>query len=115
VREPDGLAMSSRNVRLNPEMRAAAPVIYKVLQWAKQALMQDIRVPEINKEAIQRLSDAGLRPEYFEIVDGISLEAIATKGALMGLEDQGTRGPVVACTAVFAGEVRLIDNLMLYP
>jgi len=115
VREPDGLAMSSRNVRLSPEMREAAPVIHDTLQWAKTALKQDMMVAEIKEAAFQRLSGAGLRPEYFEIVDGVSLEAIPSKGALVFLEDQGTRGPIVACTAVFADEVRLIDNLMLYP
>ncbi len=115
VREPDGLAMSSRNVRLSPEMRAAAPVIHETLQWAKTALKQDLPVTEIKKEAFQRLSGAGLRPEYFEIVDGVSLEAIPPKGALVFLDGQGTRGPIVACTAVFAGEVRLIDNFVLYP
>jgi pantoate--beta-alanine ligase len=115
VREPDGLAMSSRNVRLSPEMRTAAPVIYDTLQWAKTALKQDIPVAEIKKEAFQRLFGAGLRPEYFEIVDGVSLEALAPRGALLFSEDNGKHGPIVVCTAVFAGEVRLIDNLMLYP
>jgi pantothenate synthetase len=47
--------------------------------------------------------------KYFEIVDGVSLESIRPKNS------HGFSAPIVACTAVFAGEVRLIDNLMLFP
>jgi len=109
VREPDGLAMSSRNVRLSPDMRAAAPIIHQTLQWAKVALENDRPVAEIQAEAMKKLSQAGLKPEYFEIVDGVTLESIRPK------DSHGFSAPIVACTAVFAGEVRLIDNLMLYP
>ncbi len=115
VREPDGLAMSSRNVRLSAEMRAAAPVIHQTLQWAKTALAENRWVSEIQSEALQRLSNARLRPEYFELVDGITLNPIRPKGAILFIEDIGIGGPIVACTAVFAGDVRLIDNLLLYP
>lgn len=109
VREPDGLAMSSRNVRLSPDMRAAAPIIHQTLLWAKFALENDRPVAEIQAEAMKKLSQAGLKPEYFEIVDGVTLESIRPK------DSRGFSAPIVACTAVFAGEVRLIDNLMLYP
>lgn len=109
VREPDGLAMSSRNVRLSPDMRAAAPIIHQTLQWAKVALENGRPVAEIQAEAMGKLSQAGLKPEYFEIVDGVTLESIRPK------DSHGFSAPIVACTAVFAGEVRLIDNLMLYP
>lgn len=114
VREPDGLAMSSRNVRLSPEMRAAAPIIHQTLQWAKTALEANRFVPEIQAVAWVMLNNAGLKPEYFEIVDGHTLEPIRSKGAILFLEDRGIGGPIVACTAAFAGEVRLIDNLILY-
>ncbi|MFN0034743.1 MAG: pantoate--beta-alanine ligase [Saprospiraceae bacterium] len=114
VREPDGLAMSSRNVRLTPEMRVAAPAIHQTLQWAKTALEEDRLVKEIKAEAFQMLAKAGLRPEYFELVDGVTLEPIRPKGAILFINDIGIGGPIVACTAVFAGDVRLIDNLLLY-
>jgi len=104
VRESDGLAMSSRNMRLTPEMRAVAPVIFQTLSWAKTALEKGQPAAEIQAEAMQKLADAGLRPEYFDIVDGVSL-----------LPVKGWDGSdfIVACVAAFAGEVRLIDNLVL--
>ena len=115
VREPDGLAMSSRNVRLTPEMRQIAPLIHQILQWARTALETDRSVPEIQAEALKKLSDAGFRPEYFDLVDGVSLLPIADNGAIQSMKETGEGGQIVACTAVFAGEVRLIDNLVLFP
>ncbi|MEO6759000.1 MAG: pantoate--beta-alanine ligase [Saprospiraceae bacterium] len=103
VREADGLAMSSRNVRLSPDMRAAAPVIYRVLR-AAQAAFPSTSVAEIQARALLEMRDAGLQPEYFELVDGLSLLPAAQA------EEASF---VVACTAVFAGDVRLIDNLVL--
>ena len=108
VREQDGLAMSSRNVRLTPEMRAAAPAIYQTLSWAKTALEQDQAVHAIQAEAMSRLAQVGLRPEYFEMVDGITLEPLRLKQSV----EIGS--PIVICTAVFAGDVRLIDNVVLH-
>lgn len=102
-RESDGLAMSSRNTRLRPEMRAAAPVIFETLTWAKTAFERR-QATEIQAEAMKKLSEAGLQPEYFEIVDGTSL---------LPVENWNDSDFVVACVAAFAGEVRLIDNLVL--
>ena len=105
VREEDGLAMSSRNLRLSLEMRAAAPAIHQTLQWAKTALLAGQPVALIKAEAIKKLEAAGLRPEYFEMVDGRTLLAI---------REQDRNDSVVACTAAFAGDIRLIDNLIFY-
>lgn len=102
VREADGLAMSSRNMRLSPDMRAVAPVIYQTLGWARME-MQQHPASVVQAQAMERLRQAGLRPEYFDIVDGISLLPVGH------WEDSDF---VVACTAAFAGEVRLIDNLV---
>jgi pantoate--beta-alanine ligase len=103
VREADGLAMSSRNRRLDPELRAAAPAIYRALSAAKAALPhQPARA--IEQRALEQIAAAGLRPEYFEIVDGISL---------LPVENYGASDFIVACTAAFAGAVRLIDNMPL--
>ena len=102
-RESDGLAMSSRNVRLTPGMRAAAPVIYQTLQWARTAF-QTLPAADVQAKAREKLSTAGLRPEYFDLVDGITLLPVGR---------WADSSFVVACTAVFAGEVRLIDNLVL--
>lgn len=103
VREPDGLAMSSRNVRLTPDMRRAAPVIYRSLLTA---LNNFPRLPAsvIQQQALDAMRAEGLRPEYFDIVDGISL---------LPAEHYADRDFVVACVAAWAGEVRLIDNLVL--
>ncbi len=103
VREADGLAMSSRNVRLRPAMRAAAPIIYQSLLAAQKAFRTQ-SVSAIQTRALQQMRDAGLVPEYFELVDGFTLLPVAK---------QGDSSFVVACTAVFAGEVRLIDNLVV--
>jgi len=104
VRESDGLAMSSRNMRLTPEMRAVAPVIHQTLQWAKTELDKNRPADEIQTVALQKLADAGLRPEYFEIVNGETL---------LNVRHRRDSKFIVACVAAFAGEVRLIDNLVL--
>ena len=102
IREYDGLAMSSRNVRLSPENRQKAPVIYKMLQHLQSQLGE--KTPHtLEKEGHQQLLEAGLEPEYVAIVDGQSLQPITPK-------DQGS---TLICTAVWAGEVRLIDNIVV--
>lgn len=103
VREADGLAMSSRNLRLTPDQRAIAPLIFKVLSNAKSKMNSDW--PDAIRDcAMQELTVPGMVPEYFEIVDGNTLQPVAI------FEDHDF---VVACTAVRVGEVRLIDNLVM--
>lgn len=104
VREPDGLAMSSRNMRLTPENRAAAPIIYQCLLDAKR-LYPEMEAPAIAGRAMQKMQAAGFRPEYFEIVDGRTL---------LPVENPRHADFVVACTAAWAGDVRLIDNVVLW-
>jgi len=103
VRHADGVAMSSRNMRLTPEMRATAPVIHQTLQWAKTEF-EKRPADVVQTEAMGRLAAAGLKPEYFDIVDGVSLSPV---------RNWADSDFVVACVAAFAGEVRLIDNLVL--
>ncbi len=103
VREADGLAMSSRNVRLTPAFRKRAPQIYRTLSTVKQ-LTGDFPPSVLSSRALNELTTAGLRPEYFEIVDGATLQSLSQW-------DKTTSA--VACTAVWAGEVRLIDNIIL--
>lgn len=104
IREADGLAMSSRNRLLTPEGRAQAPLIHATLNWAKSAL--DQLPPElIQKEAMERLAQpAHFQPEYFELVDGLTLVPV---------KDAAAHDLIVACTAVRVGAVRLIDNQVL--
>ena len=103
LRQDNGLAMSSRNVRLTPENRALAVKVFQTLSAAKNLI--DKKTPkEIEEWAMQELNLSKFRPEYFSIVDGITLQLI---------EDFGKTNSAVACTAVWAGDVRLIDNMIL--
>lgn len=103
LREADGLAMSSRNVRLSPELREKAPILFETLTATKD-MLEDFHPEEIEHFALGRLSIPGFKPEYFEIVDGNTLQPV---------EDAAQTNYIVACTAVWAGNVRLIDNLIL--
>jgi pantoate--beta-alanine ligase len=104
VREPNGLAMSSRNTRLSPRQQAEAAIIHQSLQAAKSMMDEGYGPSAIQEKAMQQLRIPGFEPEYFELVDGFSLQPIAQFEAAQR---------VVACTAVWAGEIRLIDNLIL--
>lgn len=103
LREKDGLAMSSRNVRLNEKERADATVIYQSLLFLKENLDKK-NIPQLKKEASALLENKGFRIDYVEMADADSLEAIA--------EWNGKR-KVVALIAAFMNEVRLIDNMLL--
>lgn len=105
VREEDGLAMSSRNVRLTPEHRAAAPLIRKVLLQARD--MAGSHSPAAIKQiCFDKLSTKELKPEYVEIVDRLTLTPLD--------EEFDFVRSAVACVAVWAGDVRLIDNIILF-
>lgn len=102
LREADGLAMSSRNTRLTPELRQKAPLIARTLKesanFAPAKGVQeviDFVVNTINQEP-------DMEVEYFEIVDGNTLESI---------KDWKDTDYPVGCITVYCGEVRLIDNI----
>jgi len=104
VREEDGLAKSSRNVRLKPEHRVNAPKIHQTLLEAKGKIHSHFP-RQIEEEAMEYLNKIeGFKPEYFEIVHGRTLRPFEV------FEDVDY---AVVCTAVWAGEVRLIDNMIL--
>lgn len=103
VREADGLAMSSRNQRLTEKDRQLAPKIHETLVAARNWL-DEMPVEAVKAKAMEVLSVPGLKPEYFEIVDRERLQLI---------RDWTAQNKAVACTAVWAGEVRLIDNILL--
>jgi pantoate--beta-alanine ligase len=102
VREEDGLAMSSRNMRLDGGIRLRASNIYKTLLEAKDWL-KFIPVEYVKEKAMNALSINDFRPEYFEVVSG---------STLLPIKDYRKEEYVVACTAVWAGDVRLIDNMI---
>ncbi len=103
IREQNGLAKSSRNERLSAEQKEKASVIYQSLVEAKEQLSTQ-SIDEIEKWALAKMNIPGFKPEYFEIVDGQTLQPVKS------LSDSSM---IVACTAVWAGEVRLIDNFIL--
>ena len=103
IREADGLAMSSRNRRLPEDHRKKAILLSQTLQAAKE-MMNSHSPKEVIKLAMEKLDAPDFKPEYFSIVDGITLQPV------MRFEDSDF---IVACTAVWLGEVRLIDNLVL--
>ena len=107
LREADGLAMSSRNLRLPPEDRQKATTIYKCLTLIKQECNKGIAWPVIKEKATQLLSNAGFRIDYVELADANTLQsAHATMATIY-------QGPRVALIAAFLHEVRLIDNMLV--
>lgn len=104
VREDDGLAMSSRNVLLSPERRAEAPLIYQTLSQAREKLRQGMSTAALEEWAIQQLTTDLLKPEYFTLADAETLQPV---------KEAKDHKHIVACTAVWAGPVRLIDNHLL--
>ncbi len=104
VREKDGLAMSSRNKLLLPEYRNCVPLIYQTLKEAKK-LVGAKTVSEVKEFVVNRINAIDLlRVEYFEIVDDTTL---------MSVESWSETGTKVGCIAVYAGKIRLIDNIIL--
>lgn len=104
MREPDGLAMSSRNLLLQPKARKAATRIYQRLLQAKQ-LAASNSVFEVKKWVEDIFDqDSDLRLEYIEIVDASTLEESL---------NWSDHKKIVACIACYAGSIRLIDNLFI--
>jgi pantoate--beta-alanine ligase len=101
VREPDGLAMSSRNVHLSPAERAAAPVIRQALLAGRDAWERgELSADAIRTEMARVLAAEPLaNPEYVSVADAETLEDLTT-----------VNGPALLSTAVRFGSTRLIDN-----
>ncbi|MGM0375466.1 MAG: pantoate--beta-alanine ligase [Bacteroidota bacterium] len=103
VREPDGLAMSSRNLLLKEKQRKSAPLIANTL-FESCKFVEEKTVREVQNNVIEKInSNPDLDVEYFEIVDGHTLQPV----------DNWTESDyIVGCIAVRAGEIRLIDNVV---
>lgn len=100
VREPDGLAMSSRNLRLSPEDRPKALAIFSALSYVREHVHQK-ELHQVKAEAIQIIEKAGLQLEYLDVVDPLTLESCAS-----------WQNAQICCVAAFCGDVRLIDNML---
>jgi pantoate--beta-alanine ligase len=104
VREPDGLALSSRNRYLNPDERQQAPVLQRALQAARELALSGERSPEkILGPAIDIIGSAPLaRLDYLELVNAETLQPSPEAGP-----------DSLVAVAAFFGQTRLIDNLRL--
>ncbi|PSR11199.1 MAG: pantoate--beta-alanine ligase, partial [Bacteroidetes bacterium] len=89
---------------LDPELRPRSVLLQQTLEGAKNRLAAGEPVPEIEKWALEQLTQPDFNPEYFSIVNGENL---------LPPDPATLPDLVVACTAVWAGKVRLIDNLVL--
>jgi pantoate--beta-alanine ligase len=102
VREPDGLAMSSRNLRLTPVQRANATAIYHALLLLGQKFRID---PSTALAAAQTiLKQADFQVDYISVADANTLEPVS---------DPTTGTSIIALIAAYQGDVRLIDNMIL--
>jgi len=105
VREPDGLAMSSRNVYLTPEQRAAAPVLYRSLCAARDRFAAGERDADRLRNLVHDLiyPTPGAEIEYISLADGRELEEM----------DGEVTGPALLSLVVRFGQTRLLDNVEL--
>ena len=103
-READGLAMSSRNVRLTPEQRAIAPAIHETLEASQDFASQGLDLESVKEMVVGELnSTEGMEVEYFEIVDADTMQPIENWS--------DAKSYPVGCITVWMGDVRLIDNI----
>ena len=105
LREPDGLAMSSRNMRLTRDQRQKATAIYKALQSVRDSWGGAEPVSALITAATGLLETAGFRVDYVSIADATTLEPLDSR--------MPARPGAVTLIAAFLGEVRLIDNMLL--
>ncbi len=105
LRDQDGLALSSRNVRIDPALRPVANTIFMALKKAVE-LRPICNPTKVEKICAEMISDQGFRLEYFTLADGLTLQPVS---------DWNNHDTIVACTAAWLGDVRLIDNVMIKP
>ncbi len=103
IREPDGLAMSSRNVLLSPAERSRAPALHRALTAVAAAVAAGERDPTAARAlGVAELNASGIEPEYLELVSTDAMEPV-----------ESLDGDVLAVVAAHVGTTRLIDNHMI--
>lgn len=103
VREPNGLAMSSRNLRLSKSDFDNAGIIFKALNFAKDLIKQNIDIEEIKTKVIEQIEAIPpFQVEYVEIVDS---------DTLLSVKNIDEHASIHCCIAVYCNDVRLIDNM----
>ncbi|MEW6353361.1 MAG: pantoate--beta-alanine ligase [Pseudomonadota bacterium] len=100
VREPDGLAMSSRNAYLNTDERRRAAALYQALRHARTRIEQGHAVAEVEAEGLAALRAAGFQPDYFQVCRADDLRPAG----------QGDKDLIILAAA-WLGRARLIDNV----
>jgi pantoate--beta-alanine ligase len=105
IREPDGLAMSSRNAYLEGEERERAAALSRALETARATAADGVATADALDAARRVLADAGIEPEYLEARDASDLSPIPTFNGR----------PVLLAVAARVGRARLIDNLIIDP
>jgi pantoate--beta-alanine ligase len=102
MREPDGLAMSSRNIHLSPEERQHALILSRSLKQAKDDFEAGASLTDIIQKAEETINhEPGVKPAYFELADADTLHPA----------NQNTKS-IVALVAATVGKTRLIDNVL---
>ncbi len=104
LRETDGLAMSSRNMRLDENERQRAPVIFQTLSFIKSNVGK-ISPSFLRKQAVDMLEKASFKVDYVEIADSVTLKTI---------EEWNDSKKTIALIAAYDNEIRLIDNMILF-
>jgi pantoate--beta-alanine ligase len=105
VRESNGLAMSSRNSRLNPDQRASAGALFEALEQAADLTYAgECSVERIVRSARETMTTRGVEPEYLELVDPLTFEPV-----------DSIESTSLLVVAARIGETRLIDNVVLDP
>ncbi len=103
VREEDGLALSSRNAYLSADERVRATSLYAGLEAARKAFRAGERnAAALRQRVVAALAGQGIEPQYVELVDPASLDAV-----------QGAEAGQVLAVAAFVGRTRLIDNMVM--
>lgn len=103
VREPDGLAMSSRNTYMSPAERSRAPLIYQTLVRAARDIAEGSSIAAATSRGREELTAAGFKVDYFEVRDAQTL----------GVVEDAAKRPLRVLAAAWLGETRLIDNVPL--
>jgi pantoate--beta-alanine ligase len=103
IREENGLALSSRNLRLSEIEKQDALIIFKTLDFIKKNLTQSESVYELKNKALEIFKAGKLTLEYLEIVDQNTLTLL----------DEKNKSNLVACIAAYNNHIRLIDNMIL--
>lgn len=102
-RADDGLALSSRNVRLTPEQRAVAPGIFRILSESRALKADGASVADVEKWVTDQINALPfMKVEYFTIVDGRTMQPISS---------WSDTDYAAGCITVYCGDVRLIDNI----